>query len=139
MNEQFRKAMKFTEKWEGGYVNDPVDPGGETKYGISKRAYPKVDIKNLTLDKAYEIYYRDYWLPCGCDNYDAGLACSVFDAAVNCGVKRALGWLEVAHSAEAFNLMRERYYTKLVEKRPTLGKFSKGWMNRLNTLRKYIV
>jgi lysozyme family protein len=137
--ELFRKAMKFTSKWEGGYVNDPQDPGGETKYGISKRAYPKEDIKNLTIDRAYELYKRDYWDKCGCDNYDFPLACSVFDAAVNCGVKRALGWLEVAHSAEAFNLMRERYYNVLVEKRPTLGKFKKGWMNRLNDLRKYII
>ena len=37
---------------EGGYVNDPDDPGGETKYGISKKAYPKIDIKNLTKEEA---------------------------------------------------------------------------------------
>ena len=44
-----------------GYVNDPKDPGGETNYGISKRAYPDVDIKNLTEDGAKDIYKRDYW------------------------------------------------------------------------------
>ena len=54
-------------KHEGGYVNDPSDPGGETKYGISKKAYPKVDIKNLTLDDAIEIYKDDYWLPAKVD------------------------------------------------------------------------
>ncbi len=130
--------MEFTKKWEGGYVNDPQDPGGETKYGISKRAYPNEDIKNLTLDRAYELYKRDYWDKAGCSNYDFPLACSLFDASVNCGVKRALGWIEVAHTVESFNLMRERYYNLLVEKRPTLKKFHKGWMNRLNSLRKYI-
>jgi lysozyme family protein len=136
--DNFKFAMKFTEKWEGGYVNDPQDPGGETKYGISKRAYPKLDIKNLSIDEAYEIYYRDYWLRCGCGNYDKGLACSLFDAAVNCGASRALQWLEVVTSAEEFNNRREKYYNDLVVKKPVLGKFLKGWMNRLTALRKYI-
>ena len=41
----FERAIDKTLAWEGGYVNDPKDPGGETKYGISKRAHPDVDIK----------------------------------------------------------------------------------------------
>ncbi|MBI5843910.1 MAG: hypothetical protein HZB23_04475 [Deltaproteobacteria bacterium] len=45
---------------EGGYVNDPADPGGETRFGISRRAYPNEDIKALTRERAAEIYYRDY-------------------------------------------------------------------------------
>lgn len=45
---------------EGGYVNDPADPGGETKYGISKRSYPHLDIRNLTVEQATEIYQRDW-------------------------------------------------------------------------------
>jgi len=50
-------------KREGGYVDDPTDRGGETKYGISKRSYPQLDIKNLTLEQALEIYRKDYWKP----------------------------------------------------------------------------
>lgn len=50
-------------KREGGYVNDPNDRGGETKYGISKRSYPDVDIKNLTIPKAKAIYIRDFIFP----------------------------------------------------------------------------
>ena len=46
---------------EGGYVNDARDPGGETKYGISKRAYPDEDIAGLTLERAKQIYRRDCW------------------------------------------------------------------------------
>lgn len=46
---------------EGGYVNDPEDAGGETKYGISKRQYPEVDIKTLDKEDAKAIYYNDYW------------------------------------------------------------------------------
>lgn len=51
MDSNFTKAMQFISKWEGEYSNDPFDPGGETKYGISKRAYPNLDIKNLTKEK----------------------------------------------------------------------------------------
>ena len=52
---------------EGGYVNDPDDPGGETKYGISKRAYPEIVIKDLTIKQAKQIYYEDYWTPSKAD------------------------------------------------------------------------
>ena len=46
---------------EGGYANDPDDPGGETNWGISKRAYPNLVIKALTREQAREIYQRDFW------------------------------------------------------------------------------
>lgn len=46
---------------EGGYVDHPADPGGETKYGISKRAYPHLDIKGLSKEEARAIYFKDYW------------------------------------------------------------------------------
>lgn len=47
---------------EGGYVNNPRDPGGETKFGISKATYPHLNIKSLTREQAKDIYYRDFWL-----------------------------------------------------------------------------
>lgn len=75
---------------EGGYVNHPNDPGGETKFGISKRAYPTVDIKNLTKEKAADIYFKDYWkawyLEC---NNDFNLAYKIMDLVVNMGPKQA--------------------------------------------------
>ena len=61
---KFDKAMEHIFKWEGGYVNDAKDPGGETKYGICKRSHPTVDIKNLTKDQAKVIYKREYWDKC---------------------------------------------------------------------------
>ena len=70
---------------EGGYVNNPEDPGGETKYGISKRAYPDLDIRNLTLAAAKAIYLRDYWTAHHCDQMEWGKALLVFDCAVNGG------------------------------------------------------
>ncbi len=62
MDENFKLAVENVLFHEGGYVNNPVDPGGETKFGISKRSYPTLDIKNLTKDDAVNIYYNDYWL-----------------------------------------------------------------------------
>lgn len=93
---EFRDAVEIILKHEGGYVNDPNDPGGETKYGISKRAYPDVDIKNLTLDQAKQIYLTDYWNRCQCDNLPAMVRMHVFDAAVNSGVVQAAKWLQRA-------------------------------------------
>lgn len=54
-------VMRIIVDIEGGYVNDPDDPGGETKYGISKARYPHCDIKNLTIPEAEIIYRRDFW------------------------------------------------------------------------------
>ena len=51
-SDTFQKALAFTLKWEGGYSNNHNDKGGETRYGISKKAFPDVDIENLTLDQA---------------------------------------------------------------------------------------
>lgn len=81
---------------EGGYVNNPADPGGETKYGISKRSYPGEDIKSLTLDRAKAIYLRDYWGPAGCDALPDQLRFQVFDMAVNSGVKPSIKALQLA-------------------------------------------
>jgi lysozyme family protein len=81
---------------EGGYVNDPRDPGGETKYGISKRSYPHLDIKNLTLADAKAIYLRDFWQRMQGDRLPAGIAFDVFDTAVNSGVGTAIRFLQRA-------------------------------------------
>ena len=79
---------------EGGYVFDPRDPGGETKYGISKRSYPALDIRALTLADAKAIYRRDYWDRAQCDKMPLELAFDVFDAAVNSGIGQAIRWLQ---------------------------------------------
>lgn len=72
---------------EGGYVNDPNDAGGETKYGISKRAYPNEDIKNLTEARAKEIYRKDYWNKFGGDAIiSPEKASAIFSTCVNFGV-----------------------------------------------------
>lgn len=81
---------------EGGYVNNPADPGGETKFGISKRAYPLEDIKAMTLDRAKALYLRDYWGPAGCDAVPDGIKFDLFDMAVNSGPVTAIKTLQRA-------------------------------------------
>src|ERR1051326_2925202 len=73
-----------------------TDRGGLTKYGISKRQYPDLDIANLTLDQARRIYETDYWNKCRCDSLPARLAVCVFDAAVNEGQGTAIRMLQRA-------------------------------------------
>lgn len=81
---------------EGGYVNDPNDPGGETKWGISKRAYPHLDIKNLTREDARAIYRRDFWQRIRADKLADGVAFQLFDFAVNSGVETSIRYLQRA-------------------------------------------
>lgn len=84
---------------EGGYVNNPADPGGETNWGIAKRSYPNVDIKNLTLLGAKVIYHRDFWAPVGALVADPALQYQLLDAAVNHGMGNATRMLQAAVGA----------------------------------------
>jgi len=81
---------------EGAYTAGVGDPGGETNWGISKRSYPALDIASLTRDEAKAIYYRDFWLAGGMQDYDGALAFQVFDATVNSGLTRAIKLLQQA-------------------------------------------
>ena len=90
----FETAVDFVLDREGGYIIDPHDPGGETKYGISKRAYPLEDVPNLTRERAVYLYERDYWRACKCAELPPALALLVFDTAVNQGPDVAIRLLQ---------------------------------------------
>ncbi len=96
MSVAFNRAVDFVLKYEGGYVNDPNDPGGETNFGISKAAYPALNIATLTREVAIEIYREDYWLKCRCEEMPAELATVLFDSAVNQGPSAAVKCLQKA-------------------------------------------
>lgn len=104
----FDKAFEKLICHEGGYANDRRDNGGETRYGISKKAYPGEDIKNLTLDRAKEIYRRDYWGPAGCDAVQDGAKFTVFDIAVNSGVRQCVKFLQKATGETADGILGPR-------------------------------
>lgn len=124
----FQQAFEMAIGSEGGYVNDPQDPGGETKFGISKRAYPDLDIASLTLEQAKGIYLRDYWGPAGCGALmDNAMSMLLFDCAVNQGVFRAKQIAGKAKTPAEFQAERALHYASL----PTFQRFGRGWMRRL--------
>lgn len=92
----FDSAFLLVIGHEGGYVNNPRDPGGETKYGISKREYPNLSIKNLTLAAAKQIYRNDYWDRLQLDRLPDAVRFDLFDAAVNSGLTTAAKLLQRA-------------------------------------------
>lgn len=106
----FDDALRFTLQYEGGYSNDPDDPGGATNKGITQRTYDahraatglaRAHVKTITQGEVEEIYRRDYWGKAHCDSLPGRLAVAVFDTAVNCGVSRAAKWLQKAVCAKA--------------------------------------
>jgi len=110
----FQPAVDLVLKHEGGLADNPSDPGGLTNFGISKRAYPNVDIKALTREGAEAIYQRDYWAPFMEQEPDQRLANCALDAAVNMGpgVARSL-YDKAAGDLKAFQLARLLRYAIL--------------------------
>jgi len=93
---EFNEIIEVVLKHEGGLVDDPDDPGGLTNLGISQRAYPNEDIRGLTVDRAKELYKRDYW-----DKYRTGdlsdrLRHIYVDMCINMGGGRAIKILQEA-------------------------------------------
>jgi lysozyme family protein len=74
---------------EGRYSFNPKDAGGETQWGISKRSYPHLDIRNLTEDEAKAIYKKDFWDAMRIEKLPPLIQFDVFDASVNAGRQRA--------------------------------------------------
>ena len=106
---------------EGGYVNDPDDPGGETNFGIAKRSHPDVDIANLTKDGAKEIYKEHYWDRNKVEDLPEDLRHIYFDMCVNQGRGRAVKIMQRAANAKGADL---------VTRKPDLEKFYYGWFRR---------
>lgn len=135
----FDEAFEHILKYEGGatITNDKDDAGGLTKYGISKRAHPTLDIANLTLAEAKEIYFVDYWKATNCEALPPHLKLMAFDCAVNQGanfakdcIKRIFEQYPLSESGQLIYFFNKRKARYLKNKQYT--KFGKGWMNRLN-------
>jgi lysozyme family protein len=106
----FDRIFDFVVGSEGGFTDNPADPGNwtggqigtgkcrGTKFGISAGAHPDLDIRNLTLDDAKAIYQREYWGRIGGDRLPTQIALLVFDAAINNGSGRSVRWLQQAVS-----------------------------------------
>ena len=98
-------ALLLSPDLEGGYVNDPLDPGRETHWGISKRSYPELNIRDLKREEAIVIYRRDFWAPLCCQDLPPAVAIVLFDSAVNQGQRPAIEMLQAALEVEVDGLM----------------------------------
>lgn len=129
------RSIAFVLAHEGGYSNDSRDAGNwtggrvsvgvlkGTKYGISAASYPNLDIKNLTVQQAKDIYKAGYWR----GEFEWPLSLAVFDLAVNGGVQRSRQALAaVGNNFNAYMGWRIRWYTSLAQ----WNIYGKGWTNR---------
>ena len=156
MKTTFEEIIEDVLKHEGGYVDDPHDRGGETNFGIAKRFYPDVDIKNLTEDEAKEIYKRDYWVRNRVEELPENLRHIFFDMCVNQGRGTAVKILQRACNAKGADLAidggmgpgtksaietykpstervrcyRLKHYYDLVNSKPEQERFLYGWYKR---------
>mgnify|MGYP001569448910 FL=1 len=151
----FSRCVEIILKNEGGYINHPSDPGGETNMGIAKKFYPDIDIKNLTRIQAIEIYHKDYWNKMNLlDIYDENLVLHLFDMGVNAGIKTAIKMIQRIVEAKADGIIgnetiglindypddltelykqeRKKYYFSLARRKPELQVFLGGWLNRID-------
>jgi len=155
---KFEDIIEEVLKHEGGYVHDKQDPGGETKYGVSKRSYPDINIKKLTKLMAIEIYYQDYWVKNKVESVPKDLRFIYFDMCVNMGRSRAVKILQQAANNKNLNwskaievdgglgpktrkaisnlepariqAFRVKYYAEVMVRKPDLAKFYFGWYRR---------
>jgi hypothetical protein len=117
---------------EGGYSpGRPGDPGGETKYGCSKRRYPNEDIKNLTIDRAKFLFQRDYWNSNGCESMPWEQALLVFDAAVNGGYPKRWHDMYAGYPAMDFIVNFQAEHNMYLASLKNWPENARGWSRRL--------
>ena len=162
MSKNFQKSLKRVLKHEGGYVNHPSDPGGETNFGITKstaRSYGyHGSMRTIPMTVVEKIYKSQYWDAMSCENFDFALAYQLFEAAVNHGLLNArkilqrtikvkddgiigavslaaIRQLDTADLVQMFNAERISFYTRI----STFPTFGRGWMNRMVDNLRYAV
>lgn len=127
----FDHALPWMFKEEGGLT---TDTGGVTKYGISAKAHPGVDIAHLSRDDAAEIYHREYWRAIDADALPPNMRLAAFDSAVNQGVGQTKTWLkEAGGDLQKFMQFRVQKYAELA-RQPKYAKYAASWAKRLKDL-----
>jgi lysozyme family protein len=153
MKDNFDECLKMLLHHEGGYINHPSDPGGETNLGVTKKVYQEwggtKDMKDLTVEDVAPIYKKNYWDRCKCDDLESGVDWVVFDWAVNSGTGRSakaiqkicgaaqdgaigpktlalIGKQDTQYVVEEFGKIRQDFYESL----KTFDTFGKGWTRR---------
>lgn len=161
VNELFGACLGFILAREGGYTNDPSDPGGATNYGVTTNVYnayrksknqPVQSVKDISHTEVADIYLHQYWDASGCDaiaSHSYKIAAINFDTAINCGVGSAnrlhrtaldntVNSNDIEDTINEYLKLREEHYREIVANRPKSAKFLKGWLNRIAELKKFI-
>jgi len=172
-DKSFEDILGFTLEYEGGYSNNPNDPGGATNKGITQHTYndynqthnlPITDVKNITDQEVYAIYYANYWSQPELYMLPDKVAMAVFDWGVNSGPHKAVVALQSIVSADTDGILgpktieavkafistnsedvllheylayRSNFYVHL----SAIGNnhvFLKGWLNRVNALKEFL-
>jgi len=151
----FEKSVAIIIDLEGGdaLTNDPKDPGGLTKYGISKKAFPDIDIANLSYTNALDIYKKHYWEKLSLDLFNPDISLIIFDSAVNQGPRMATKLVQLSlglkvdgifgnNTAKAIIALSEfqadRFVRDFMARRmmhysglSTFNHYGRGWTNRV--------
>jgi lysozyme family protein len=146
---------------EGGQVNDAADKGGLTRYGISQKTYPLLNIATLKRSDAERLYWDDYWYANNCHCLPPELAVLVFDASVNhraqvgvkllqqalritpvdgiCGPKTQTAAMRanLADVVPLFLAMRADLYRAIIAADSSQARFATGWFKRLFLLQQF--
>jgi lysozyme family protein len=143
-----------------GYVNDPQDRGGETKFGVAKNANNDLNIALLTWEQAKAVYFARYWIAGKCDQLPSRIAVLHFDGCVNHGIQRANTFLQRAAGVNADGVIgpvtlakiktlnqitacnsicdqRTAFYRQIVASNPSQAKYLNGWLRRINEMRAF--
>ncbi len=147
MKQNYDACLARVLKDEGGYTNDPVDPGGPTNFGITIADYRKyinkagvaLDVKRMDLNDAKAIYKSKYWNALNCDNLSSGVDYTCFDYGVNSGLGRPRKALQRFKSLKGTYLIdainNER--TAFLRALGTFPRFGKGWIRRVEGVRAF--
>ena len=156
---KFEKAMVFVLRWEGGYVDNPADPGGATNKGVTQGVYTAYrrskkqvahSVFYITDVEVNDIYKTRYWDAAGCERMTEPVSTIAMDIAVNMGVGRVRQFIDqisksmdgdpsndVSEVAHRLLELRTSFYYAIVKRRPASNVFLKGWLNRVRALREY--
>jgi lysozyme family protein len=144
----FQKHPNDRGNWTSGKVGVGVLKG--TKFGISAMSYPHLDIENLTLDDAKNVYWQDFWLRIGCSEFHLAIGYQMFDIAVNSGpgnavrmLQRAVGVVDdgsvgpmtqeavVSNDVDDVLCLLNAERLEFCSKLSTWNSFGRGWVRRI--------
>jgi len=162
VKENFPKSLALILKSEGGFSNDPRDPGGMTNLGVTNwswqayvgRPVDEAEMRSLTPQKVAPFYKTQYWDACKCDELPLGIDYAVFDFAVNAGISRASKTMQAALGTAAdgivgpatigvaVNADPDHFLEKFSAAKeqfyrglPTFCNFGKGWLRRVSEVK----